>query len=153
MEEFRIEVAEGQAKGVRIMRLVGPFTLKNVFEFQTIVRADSSPVTIVDLTDAPYMDSAALGSLLGLHVSCQKDGRRYGHILDPRDGCPVHNDCRSVTVIAPTCTVAGILSTTAFVLGPKEGLVLISSHFGAEGAITTESSRFHTARFHEYVAS
>ena len=78
MDEFRIEVAGGQAKGVRIMKLVGPFTLKNVFEFQTMVREDSSPVTIVDLTNVPYMDSAALGSILGLHVSCQKDGRRYG---------------------------------------------------------------------------
>jgi thiamine biosynthesis lipoprotein len=83
----------------------------------------------------------------------QKDGRRYGHILDPRNGYPVNNDCRAVTVIAPTCTVAGILSTTAFVLGPKEGLALIASHFGAEGAITTETSRVHTSRFHEYVAS
>jgi anti-sigma B factor antagonist len=85
MDEFRIEVAAGQAKGVRIMKLVGPFTLKNVFEFQTMVREDSSPVTIVDLTDAPYMDSAALGSLLGLHVSCHKDGRRYGLVgVSPR---------------------------------------------------------------------
>src|SRR5215831_12557560 len=78
MDEFRIELAVGQAKGVRLMRLVGPFTLKNVFEFQTMVREDASPVTIVDLSETPYMDSAALGSLLGLHVACQKDGRQYG---------------------------------------------------------------------------
>ncbi len=83
----------------------------------------------------------------------KRDGRTYGHILDPRIGCPVHNDCRAVSVIAPTCTVAGILSTTAFVLGPKEGLALIESHFGAEGAVTTGRSRFQTSRFHEYIAS
>jgi len=80
-----------------------------------------------------------------------KDGRRYGHIIDPRDGLPVHNGCMAVSVIAPTCTAAGILSTTAFILGPQEGLNLIGSHMGAEGAITTENSRHQTRRFHEYV--
>lgn len=45
------------------------------------------------------------------------DGVRYGHILDPRTGYPVVHGCRSVTVIAPSCTVAGVLSTTAFILG------------------------------------
>ncbi len=87
---------------------------------------------------------------------CRKfeiNGKRYGHILDPRSGYPVDNDCRSVSVIAPTCTIAGILSTTAFVLGAKDGLALIRAYFGAEGAITTNNNRFHTMRFHEYVVS
>jgi thiamine biosynthesis lipoprotein len=81
----------------------------------------------------------------------KKDGRRYGHIVDPRDGQPVHNRCISVSVIAPSCTVAGILSTTAFILGPTEGLNLISQCLGAEGCITTDQTRHQTRRFHEYV--
>ena len=80
-----------------------------------------------------------------------RDGRRYGHIIDPRDGAPVNNGCMSVTVIAPNCTVAGIFSTTAFILGPEEGLKLIGSYMGADGCITTDKSRFETRRFHEYV--
>ena len=80
-----------------------------------------------------------------------KDGRRYGHIVDPRDGQPVYNSCLSVSVIAPTCTVAGVLSTTAFILGPTEGLKLIGSHMGADGCITTDKTRYQTRRFHEYV--
>lgn len=78
-------------------------------------------------------------------------GRRYGHIVDPRDGQPVQNGCLSVSVIAPTCTLAGILSTTAFILGPVEGLQLISQCLGAEGGITTHQTRHQTRRFHEYV--
>lgn len=78
-------------------------------------------------------------------------GRRYGHILDPRTGYPVDNGCRAVSVIAPNCTLAGILSTTAFILGPDEGLKLIGTCMGAEGCITTDKSRFETRRFHEYV--
>jgi thiamine biosynthesis lipoprotein len=79
------------------------------------------------------------------------NGRRYGHILDPRTGYPVNNGCRAVTVIAPTCTFAGALSTTAFVLGEQEGLKMIESYFGAEGCILTETTRHQTRRFNEYL--
>jgi FAD:protein FMN transferase len=79
------------------------------------------------------------------------NGRRYGHILDPRSGYPVHNGCRAVTVIAPTCTIAGVLATTAFILGETEGLQLIENYFGAEGCILTEQSRHQTRRFNEYL--
>lgn len=85
------------------------------------------------------------------HFSHQ--GRRYGHILDPRDGYPVNNGCLSVSVIAPHCTVAGILSTAAFILGPREGLDLMRICPGVEGAIITESNRLLTNRFNAYATS
>ena len=81
------------------------------------------------------------------------DGRRYGHIIDPRTGFPVNNGCLAVSVIAPHCTVAGILSTSAFVLGPKEGLNLISLCPGAEGCVITETARNPTSKFHAYATS
>jgi thiamine biosynthesis lipoprotein len=46
-----------------------------------------------------------------------KDGVRYSHILDPRTGWPVKNPPRSVTVAAPTCIEAGLLSTLAMLHG------------------------------------
>jgi thiamine biosynthesis lipoprotein len=79
------------------------------------------------------------------------DGRRYGHILDPRSGQPVDNGCRAVTVIASNCVLAGILSTAAFILGPADGLELIRRHGGAQGCITTGSARHQTLRFSHYV--
>jgi thiamine biosynthesis lipoprotein len=45
------------------------------------------------------------------------DGRRYGHIIDPRNGWPVDGAPRSVTVAADTCTQAGMLSTLAMLQG------------------------------------
>jgi thiamine biosynthesis lipoprotein len=80
----------------------------------------------------------------------QINGHRYGHIIDPRSGYPVNNGCRAVSVIAPSCTIAGILSTTSFILGPQEGLHLIETHPGAAGSITTDTTRVHTQRFYEY---
>lgn len=46
-----------------------------------------------------------------------RDGKRYGHILDPRTGWPVEGAPRSVTVSAATCTLAGMLATFAMLYG------------------------------------
>ena len=81
------------------------------------------------------------------------NGRRYGHIIDPRTGYPTDNGCRAVSVIAPTCTIAGILSTTAFIVGPQDGLRLIESHPDAEGSITTDNTRIQTRKFYKYATN
>lgn len=80
-------------------------------------------------------------------------GKRYGHIVDPRTGWPVANGCSQVTVVANTCLHAGILSTTAFVLGPQQGLRFIESFPGAEGLITTTSARAQTRGFFTYATA
>ncbi len=38
-------------------------------------------------------------------------GKRFSHILNPKTGLPVSNNIASVTVHAPTCTMAGLLAT------------------------------------------
>ncbi len=45
----------------------------------------------------------------------ERDGRRYCHLLDPRDGQPVTH-WRSVSVVAPLAVVAGNCSTIAMLL-------------------------------------
>ncbi len=45
------------------------------------------------------------------------DGRRYCHILDPRDGWPV-GAWQSISVTAPACVAAGALTTIAMLKGP-----------------------------------
>lgn len=52
------------------------------------------------------------------------NGRRYSHILDPRSGMPVEGRS-SVTVIAPTGTLADGLATAASVLGPDSSPALV----------------------------
>ncbi len=73
-----IEIKPGSRPAATILKINGPLTIRNFFEFQDLTRSHKSPVLIVDLGEVPYIDSAALGSLLGLHVSCAKDNRKYG---------------------------------------------------------------------------
>jgi len=47
----------------------------------------------------------------------ERDGVRYGHILDVRTGWPVQGAPRSVTVAAASCVEAGLLATLAMLKG------------------------------------
>src|SRR5260370_30588265 len=58
----------------RILKLTGPLTISTLFEFQNLVRANSSPKLILDFTNVPYVDSAGVGALVGAYVRHQKEG-------------------------------------------------------------------------------
>lgn len=81
------------------------------------------------------------------------EGRRYGHIIDPRSGRPVANGCLQATVVTGSCLQAGALSTTAFVLGAAKGIEFIQSFPGAEGLIVTEHARAQTRGFFQHVVA
>ncbi|HUJ74557.1 MAG TPA: FAD:protein FMN transferase, partial [bacterium] len=53
-----------------------------------------------------------------------KNGRRYSHIIDLRNGYPVDNSVLSVSVIAPTSTQADAYDTALLVMGIQDGLKL-----------------------------
>jgi FAD:protein FMN transferase len=71
--------------------------------------------------------------------SFERDGRRFGHIFDPRLGRPVESSLMSVTVIAPRGSTADALSTALFVMGAAQGKRLINAMPGV-GAVFVERS-------------
>lgn len=74
---LQIEREDGKAPGTLILRLAGPLTLRNIFDLQAQLRnAKATPVTILDLTQVPYMDSAGMGVVVNYHVHCQNLGGR-----------------------------------------------------------------------------
>jgi len=81
------------------------------------------------------------------------NGKRYGHIIDPRTGWPVSHGSLQSTIVASSCLMAGALSTTSFILGIPKGIDFIQSFPGAEGLITAGDSRAQTRAFFTYVTS
>lgn len=65
------------------------------------------------------------------------------HLIDPTT-CRPSLASSSATVIAPDCMSADALSTTAFVLGPRDGVDLLEALPGVEGLIIDREGR--TAR-------
>ncbi len=74
-DRLRIDDRPGVKPGQRVLSLTGPLVLANVFEFQSMVRADQSQSLILDFTGVPYADSAGVGALVGAYVTRQNNGR------------------------------------------------------------------------------
>ncbi len=54
-------------------------------------------------------------------------GKRFSHIIDPRNGHPIDNGVVSVSIVADTCTFADGLATAVMILGVEKGLKLVNS--------------------------
>ena len=64
----------GEQNNRRVLKLSGPLTIATLFEFQTLVRTNSSAGLVLDFTRVPYVDSAGVGALVGAYVRHQKAG-------------------------------------------------------------------------------
>ena len=95
-------------------------------------RNNSSFLTVIPLRDESVSTSGDYEKFY------YKAGKRRTHIIDPRTGTPV-STIQSVTVIAPQGIDSDALSTALFVLGPVDGLALVSKLSGVEALIVTAS--------------
>jgi FAD:protein FMN transferase len=75
---------------------------------------------VLDLPEGSVSTSAQYANFLTI------DGRRFGHIIDPRTLAPCETSL-SVTIFSPDGTLADAVSKAAFVLGPVKGLAVIDS--------------------------
>lgn len=68
-----VEEVPGPKDGPHLFRLRGPLLLSTLSQFQERVRAVQSHNLILDLTHVPYIDSAGIGTLVGIYVRHQRD--------------------------------------------------------------------------------
>jgi len=80
-------------------------------------------------------DGAAIATSGDYRRCFQLDGLTFGHIVDSRTGWPVANGTRAASVIAPRCTMAGLLSTSAMVLGGQDAIGMLERNPGVQGCL------------------
>jgi thiamine biosynthesis lipoprotein len=80
-----------------------------------------------------YLRDAGLGTSAATFQFFEYNGRKLGHLLDPRTGWPATGTA-SASVVAPTAAEADAMSTAAFVLG-AEGAQRLTRLRPALGAV------------------
>lgn len=70
-------MTEHEANGgsTKIFQLKGPLVISNLFDFQSAMRGCQAPDLVLDMKEVPYIDSSAVGVLVGAYVSRDKAGR------------------------------------------------------------------------------
>ncbi|MEG2867411.1 MAG: FAD:protein FMN transferase [Terrisporobacter sp.] len=74
----------------------------------------------------------------------EKDGVKYHHILNPKDGYPYKTELAGVSIIADESVDADGLSTLVFTKGLDEGIKFIESLDGVDAVFITENRNVYT---------
>jgi thiamine biosynthesis lipoprotein len=75
-----------------------------------------------------WLRNRGLGTSGSSFQAFEVDGRRYGHLIDPRTGEPAGDGPASVTVLAATAAEADALSTAFYLLGPLAAAAYVATH-------------------------
>lgn len=80
-----------------------------------------------------YLRDRGLGTAGSAHQYFEADGRRFGHVIDPRTGWPVdadrgRGDIASASVIARDAATADALATALFVMGLDKAAEFCQNH-------------------------
>ena len=73
----------------------------------------AAPVGVIKI------NRGALATSGDAHRYLEKSGKRYCHVLNPKTGWPVEDPPHTISVAAPTCIEAGMLSTMALLQGSR----------------------------------
>lgn len=93
------------------VRVIGPHPDRSPWEIG--IRHPFAPDTIMGKVE---LSEGALATSGDYQRRIVKDGKRYGHLLDPRTGWPIQG-LASVSVVADQCLAAGSLTTVAMLRG------------------------------------
>jgi hypothetical protein len=86
------------------------------------------------------LEDAAISTSGDYERFFDEGGVRYHHIIDPKTGKSPHG-IRSVTVIAPTSTIAEGLTKSVFIMGPDRGLALINARSDVDAVVVTAEGK------------
>jgi len=94
---------------------------------------------VLTLRDRALSVSGSFGSFSEI------EGRRLGHVLDPRSGEPLEEESEAL-VVASDATLAEALSKALLVLGAREGIALVDGLPGCEALLLDARGRSRRTR-------
>ncbi len=104
---------------------------------------------IVQLQDQGMATSGDYRNFFG------KDGQRFSHTINPREGMPITHNLASVTVLSPTAMGADAMATALLVMGPETGYALAKRERLAAYFINRTADGFvdrSTPQFEQFIA-
>ncbi|MBI4529910.1 MAG: FAD:protein FMN transferase [Candidatus Latescibacteria bacterium] len=87
----------------------------------------SHPVKLRERVVDLYLSDRAVSTSANSERFVEIEGKRYGHILNPRTGFPANRQ-GSVTVVSPSATEADALSTGLFVMSDDQIRLFVQAH-------------------------
>jgi anti-anti-sigma factor len=75
-DALTIETLPSSRSDVIVFGLNGPITLSSLFPLKDAFGAVTQHLTILEMSQVPYVDSAGLGTILMFYVSAEKNGRK-----------------------------------------------------------------------------
>jgi thiamine biosynthesis lipoprotein len=97
---------------------------------------DTSALGLITLRDQSLSVSSSFGHWVEI------EGRRYGHVIDPRSGMPLTRALQA-HVVAPSASLAEALSKALLILAPERGIDLIAAQPDCEGLLVDAAGRQH----------
>ena len=91
---------------------------------------------VVSLRDASVSFSESFGE------ASEIEGKRYGHVIDPRTGWPIREPVAGVALASDGAT-AEALTKALVVLAPPEGLAVVARTPGAEALVIDAAGALH----------
>ena len=77
MEKLEIARELGSEGKATILRLRGPFTIATLFTLEDSFRQVGCVDTVIDISEVPFLDSAALGAVLSHWAYAQRAGHKF----------------------------------------------------------------------------
>lgn len=72
MQALQIDVTPIAQPTGRILHLRGPIVLGNLQSFRSELRKEFNTLTLLDLSEVPFMDSTGLGEIVNYYSACRR---------------------------------------------------------------------------------
>lgn len=88
---------------------------------------------VTDLQQIIALQNKSIASSGNYRIFYEKDGKKYGHTINPKTGMPELNQLLSASIIAKDCMTADAYATASMVMGLERAYEMVETNPNLEG--------------------